>query len=184
MQIRNRHSCPVLTFRRGIVNPHPLRSGWGHRGRVGVMTAQKREREAIDRRPSEQRRAGSEIPEGRSETEFLEQLVWALDNLRRHAERRGRGSLVEKLATACQAAREELDASRPRPAEIATGRMRGVVASRRTRRGLTCLRRAGARRNAGGMRPRPERVVWRDDGRIAQRAAVPQRASRHLGSGA
>jgi hypothetical protein len=90
------------------------------------MTAQKREREAIDRRPSEQRRAGSEISEGRSETEFLEQLVWALDNLRRHAERRGRGSLVEKLAIACQAAREELDASRPRPAEIATGRMRAL----------------------------------------------------------
>jgi hypothetical protein len=90
------------------------------------MTAQKREREAIDRHKSEGRRTGGDITEGRTETEFLEQLVWALDNLRRHAERRGRSSLVEKLALACQAAREELDASRPRPAEIATGRMRAL----------------------------------------------------------
>lgn len=90
------------------------------------MTAQKREREEIDQHTSGGRRSGSAIPDGRAETEFLEQLVWALDNLRRHAERHGRRALVEKLGSACQAAREELDASRPRPAEIATGRMRAL----------------------------------------------------------
>ena len=90
------------------------------------MTAQKRGRQENDRIPSEQRRAAGGSSEGRSESEFLEQLVWALDNLRRHAERRGRGSLAEKLAVACQAAREELDASLPAPAQIASGRMRAL----------------------------------------------------------
>ena len=90
------------------------------------MTAQKRGGQENDRTPSGQRRAVGGASQGRGESEFLEQLVWALDNLRRHAERRGRAALVEKLALACQAAREELDASLPAPAEIASGRIRAL----------------------------------------------------------
>ncbi len=88
------------------------------------MTAQKRGREESGRTGSGSPREDSHSFEG--EAEFLEKLVWALDGLRRHTERRGHGALVEKLTRACDAARDELEAAQPRPAEIASGRMRAL----------------------------------------------------------
>lgn len=90
------------------------------------MVAQKRGRQVIDRDGSGLCREDGDTSDKPLETEFLEQLVWALDGLRRHAERRGGGALVEALARACDAARTELEASRPRPAAIASGRMRAL----------------------------------------------------------
>jgi hypothetical protein len=90
------------------------------------VTAQQRERDKKDRHRLKGRAGGGGSSERQVETEFLEQLVWALDSLRQHAERRAGGTIAEKLAMACDAARSELEASRPRPAEIATGRMRAL----------------------------------------------------------
>ena len=63
---------------------------------------------------------------GAGETEFLEQLVWALDGLQRLAQRRNHQTLAEPLMRACEAARAELRAHQPQPARVASGRMRAL----------------------------------------------------------
>jgi hypothetical protein len=68
------------------------------------------------------RRASKTPPD----VEFLEKLLWALDNLARLTERRGHKALSEPLALACEAARAELRACQPPPARIASGRMRAL----------------------------------------------------------
>ena len=91
---------------------------------------------AHERGPAERRQGDRCLAEGRAgdggdiaataETEFLEKTVWALDGLSRHAERRGHAGLAKSLSVACEAARAELDAARPRPAQVASARMRAL----------------------------------------------------------
>jgi len=61
-----------------------------------------------------------------TETEFLETLVWAFDALQGHTRKRGHRALAQLLTSACRAARDELEAARPSPAQVAAARMRAL----------------------------------------------------------
>ena len=92
---------------------------------MGAHEREPAERRQGDRRLAERRAEGGEIA-ATAETEFLESTVWALDGLSRHADRRGHPVLAKSLSVACEAARAELEAARPRPAQVASARMRAL----------------------------------------------------------
>ena len=86
------------------------------------MSAQRRDREIPISRGFD---LASE-PAQDTEIAFLEQIVWALDGLRRHTERRGHATLAVVLAHAAERARQDLRAAEPPAARVASGRMKAL----------------------------------------------------------
>lgn len=89
------------------------------------------EREPAERRQGDRRVAVRRADSGgdiaaTAEIEFLEKTVWALDGLSRHADKHGHPVLAKSLSAACDAARAELEAALPRPAQVASARMRAL----------------------------------------------------------